>query len=47
MMGLFHMLMIVMHIFSKRIVDAGLRDLLFRCGVIANGSVERSFLGKM
>ena len=47
MMGLFHMLMMFMHILSKRFADAGLRDVLIQSNVIAEGSVDRALCGKM
>lgn len=47
MMGMFHMLMVYMHILSKRFSDAGLRDVLIQSGVVAEASCERALLGKM
>lgn len=47
MMGMFHMLMMFMHILSKRFSDAGLRDVLIQSGVIAEGSVDKALSGKM
>ena len=38
MMGVFHMLIMCMHILSKRF--AGVRDVLIQSGVIAEGSVD-------
>ena len=47
MMGMFHMLMMYMHILSKRFSDAGLRDILIQSGTIAEGSVDKALCGKM
>lgn len=47
MMGLFHMLMMYMHILSKRFSDAGLRDVLIQSNVIVEGSVDKALVGKM
>ena len=47
MMGMLHMLMMFMHILSKRFSDAGIRDVLIQSGVIAEGSVDRALCGKM
>ena len=47
MMGMFHMLMMFMHILSKRFADAGVLDVLIQSGVIAEGSVDRALCGKM
>ena len=47
MMGMFHMLMIFMHILSKRFSAAGLRDVLNQSGVVAEGSVDKALSGKM
>ena len=47
MMGMFHMLMMFMHILSKRFSAAGLRDILIQSGVIAKGSVDKALSGKM
>ena len=46
-MGMFRMLMIFMHILSKRFSTAGLRDVLIQSGVIAKGSVDKALSGKM
>ena len=40
MMGMFHMLIMCMHILSKRFANAGVRDVLIQSGVIAEGSVD-------
>jgi hypothetical protein len=47
MMGLFHMLMMYMHILSKHFSDAGLCDVLIQNNVIAEGSVDKALSGKM
>ena len=47
MMGMFHMLMMYMHILSKRCPDAGVRDVLIQSSVIAEGSVDKALCGKM
>ena len=41
------MLMMLMHIFSKRFSAAGLRDVLIQSGVVAEGSVDKTLSGKM
>ena len=46
-MGMFHMLMMYMHILSKRFSDAGVRDVLIQSSVIAEGSVDKPLCGKM
>ena len=47
MMGMFHMLMMFMHILSKRFSAAGLRYVLIQSGVVAEGSVDKALSGKM
>ena len=47
MMGIFYMLMMLMHIFSKRFSAAGLRDVLIQSGVVAEGSVDKTLSRKM
>ena len=47
MMGIFHTLMMFMHILSKRFSSAGLRDVLIQSVVIAEGSVDKALSGKM
>ena len=47
MMGMFHMLMMFMHILSKRFSAAGLRDVLIQSGVVAEGSVDKALSRKM
>ena len=47
MMGMFHMLMMYMHILSKRFSDAGIPDILIQSGTIAEGSVDKVLCGKM
>ena len=47
MMGMFHMLMMYMHILSKRFSDAGMSAILIQSGAIAEGSVEKALCGKM
>jgi len=46
MMGLFHMLMMYMHILQKLFADAGLRYVLIQSNVIAEGSVDKALRGK-
>ena len=43
MMEMFHILMMFMHILSKRFSAAGLRDVLIQSGVIPEGSVDKAF----
>ena len=47
MIGMFHMLMMYMHILSKRFSDAGIRDILIQNGTIAEGSVDKAMCAKM
>ena len=47
MMGMFHMLMMFMHILRKRFSAAGLRDVLIQSGAVAEGSVGKVLSGKM
>ena len=47
MMGMFHTLMMFMHILSKRFSSAGLRDVLIQSGIIAEGSVDKALSRKM
>ena len=47
MMGMFHMLIMYMHILSKRFSDAGVRDVLIQSSVIAEGSVDKALCGKI
>ena len=47
MMGMFHMLMMFMHILSKQFSAAGLRDVLIQKGVVAEGSVDKALSGKI
>ena len=47
MMCIFHLIMVNMHILSKRFKDAGLRDVLIHSSVIAEGSIERALCGKI
>ena len=46
MMGMFHMLMMYMHILSKRFSDAGIRDILIQSGTIAEGSQDKALYVK-
>ena len=46
-MGVFHLIMVYMHILSKRFADGGLRDALIQSAIIAEGSVDRALCGKM
>ena len=39
---MFHMLIMFMHILSKRFADAGVRDILIQSDLIAEGSVNRT-----
>lgn len=41
------MLMMYMHILSKRFADGGLRDILIQSNVISEGSVDRALNGMM
>ena len=41
------MLMMYMHILSKRFSDAGVCDVLTQSSVIAEGSVDKALCGKM
>ena len=43
MMEMFHILMMFMHILSKRFSAVGLRDVLIQSGVIPEGSVDKAF----
>ena len=47
MIGMFHMLMMFMHILCKRFSAAGLRDVLIQSGVAAEGSVDKALSRKM
>ena len=47
MMGMLHILMMFMHILSKRFLTAGLRDVLIQKGVVAEGSVNKALSGKV
>ena len=47
MMDMFLMLMMYMHILSKRFSDAGVHDVLIQSSVIAEGSVGKALCGKM
>ena len=42
MMGMFHKIMMYMHILSKRFSDAGLREVLIQSGTIAEGSIDKA-----
>ena len=42
MMGMFHMLMVYMHILSKRFSDAGISDILIQSAKITEGSVDKA-----
>ena len=42
MIGMFHMLMMYMHILSKRFADAGICDILIHSGTIAEGLVGKA-----
>ena len=42
MMGMFYMLMMYMHILSKRFSDAGICDILIQRGKITEGSVDKA-----
>ena len=46
MMGMFHTIMMYMHILSKRYSDAGLRDVPIQSGTIAKGSIDKAPCGK-
>ena len=47
MMGMFHTLMMYMHILSKRFSDAGVRDFLIQSSVIEEGSADKALYGKI
>ena len=47
MMGMFHMLMMYMHILSKRYSDARIRNILIQSGTVAEGSMDKALCGKM
>ena len=47
MMGMFHMLMMFIHILSKRFLAAALCNVLIQSSVIAEGSVDKALSGKM
>ena len=47
MMGMFHTIMMYMHILSKRFSDAGLRDVHIQSGTIGEGSIDKALSGKM
>ena len=42
MMGMFHMLMMYLHILSKSFSDAGICDILIQSGTIAEGSLIKA-----
>ena len=46
-MGMFHMLMMYMHILSKRFSDTGVCDVLIQSSVIAEGSIDKALCGEM
>ena len=45
--GMFHTIMMHMHIFSKRFSDADVRDVLIHSGTIAEGSIVKALIGNM
>ena len=47
MMGMFHTIMMYIHILSKRFSDASLRDVLIQNGTIAEESIDKALSGKM
>ena len=47
MIGMFHILMMFMHILGKQFSAAGLRGVLIQSGVVAEGSVGKALSGKM
>ena len=47
MMGMFHLLMMFMHVLSKRFSAAGIRDILVQSNTISEGSVDQALCGKM
>ena len=47
MMGMFHTIMMYIHILSKRFSDASLRDVLIQSGTIAEESIDKALSGKM
>ena len=46
-MGMFHTIMMYMHILSKRFSDAALHDALIQSGTIAEWSIDKALSGKM
>ena len=46
-MGMFHTIMMHIHILSKSFSDAALRDALIQSGTIAEWSIDKAFSGKM
>ena len=42
MMGIFHIIMMYIHILSARFSDAGLRDVLIRSGATAEGYIDKA-----
>ena len=47
MMGMFHLLMMFMHVLSKRFSATGVRDILAQSNTISEGSVDQALCGKM
>ena len=47
MMGMFHLLMMFMHVLSKQFSAAGVRDILVQSNTISEGSVDQALCGKM
>ena len=47
MIGMFHRLMMYMHILKKRFSDARIRDILIQRGTITEGLVDKALCGKM
>ena len=47
MMGMFHKIMMYMHILSESFYDAGLYDVLIQNSTTAEGSIVKALIGKM
>ena len=47
MMGMFHLLMMFMHVLGKRFSAAGVLDILVQSNTISEGSVDQALCGKM
>ena len=47
MLGIFHMIMVYLGIIDKKILDAGLIDLIVQSDVVATGSVDKALSDNM